>query len=66
MYFVLFYYRIVYMLNICIIYVTVQPSNRSIYTKKEKTIHDTDAELDEIDHRLNVLQGFFEKYLVNS
>ncbi|CAH8457560.1 unnamed protein product [Schistosoma intercalatum] len=43
-----------------------QPSNRSIYTKKEKTIHDTDAELDEIDHRLNVLQGFFEKYLVNS
>ncbi|CAH8467378.1 unnamed protein product [Schistosoma rodhaini] len=43
-----------------------QPSNRNIYNKKEKTIHDTDAELDEIDHRLNVLQGFFEKYLVNS
>ncbi|CAH8454773.1 unnamed protein product [Schistosoma turkestanicum] len=43
-----------------------QPRNRNVYTKKEKTIHDTDAELDEIDHRLNVLQGFFEKYLTNS
>ncbi|KAH8852604.1 Coiled-coil domain-containing protein [Schistosoma japonicum] len=43
-----------------------QPRNRNIDSKQEKVTHDTDTELDEIDHRLNVLQGFFEKYLANS
>ncbi|CAH8833336.1 unnamed protein product [Trichobilharzia szidati] len=41
-----------------------QPTNRHIHSRKKPT-HDVDKDLDEIDHRLNVLQGFFEKYLLS-
>ncbi|CAH8450069.1 unnamed protein product [Heterobilharzia americana] len=42
------------------------PTNRHGNQKKKIISDDADTELDEIDHRLNVLQGFFEKYLINS